>query len=221
MKTCWLVLCLLLSQAVYAQTGTGTPADPIIAMSCDPAQVAKDVRASLAFYGRTDDGYWVGIANHTTGPFSNGLWYCGWNRYWEDRAAPGNNGSANPADANLPALHRDGGAPPTPPVQPPAPTVDLSVVYQRLDALSAQLEVVHHDLYAQTERGYLDLVARLTVVTTQATAIDAKVQTLQAAAAGRSMLGTIGGALGAVFSNPAVLTGIGAVVTCVITKKCG
>ncbi len=86
--------------------GTGTQADPIVAMSSDPVTIARDVRASLAFFNRHDDGYWIDHASHA-GMFSNGKWYLGWNRYWEDRADLTNvTGSANPNDAGLPAVHR-------------------------------------------------------------------------------------------------------------------
>ncbi len=85
--------------------GTGTQIDPIVAMSSDPAQIARDVHASLAFFDGGDDKYWIDKASHA-GMFSNRLWYLGWNKYWEDRCDPTNTGSANPTDAGLPAVHR-------------------------------------------------------------------------------------------------------------------
>jgi len=98
---------------------TGTPTDPIIAMSADPAQIARDVRASLAYYGRTDDAYWISLCDHPGGPFSNGKWYHGWNRYWELRADPSNTGSADPNEAANPAIHRAIPPPSAAPVDEP------------------------------------------------------------------------------------------------------
>src|SRR5882762_4444877 len=108
MKTVLLSIVLLLSVAgnTFAQHGTGnSESDPLIAMSGDPVQLAIDVHASLVFFGRTDDAYWISVCNHPSNGFSDGVWRLGWNRYFEDRATPGNNGSANPSDGNLPALH--------------------------------------------------------------------------------------------------------------------
>jgi hypothetical protein len=173
MKTFVLVIGLLLSQAVYAQQGNGTPGSPIVAMSADPAQIARDVRASLAFYGRTDDAYWIGISNHPTGPFSNGLWYLGWNKYWEDRADPMNTGAANPSDAGLPALHRDVASLPVPPSVPvPSPTVtlDLSMLIQTVGSLQAQIESVS----AQNERIFANLTAQISAVNDHIAAVDTK-----------------------------------------------
>jgi hypothetical protein len=93
----------------HATTGDGTQGNPFVAMSADPTQIAHDVRASMAFFGYpvSDDAYWIGACNHP-GQFSNGLWYEGWNKYWEDRMTPGNTGAADPNDGSLPALHRVG-----------------------------------------------------------------------------------------------------------------
>lgn len=87
----------------------GTPGAqdmPIIAMSSNPAQIAIDVRASLAFFGYAPaaDAYWVGKATNPE-QFSNGKWYQGWNAYWEARASPGNTGSADPNLGDQPAVH--------------------------------------------------------------------------------------------------------------------
>jgi hypothetical protein len=73
---------------------------PIIAMPLSnlPAQV----RASLAYYGRTDDEYWIDHEDHA-GQFSNGLWYAGHNAYWFARMDPNNDGSADPFLAGQPA----------------------------------------------------------------------------------------------------------------------
>lgn len=83
-----------------------SPDNPIIPMSADPAQIARDVRASLAFYGRTDDAYWIGVCGHVSKGFSDGLYRIGWSRYWEIKAAPGASDSAPIDTANQPAIHR-------------------------------------------------------------------------------------------------------------------
>jgi hypothetical protein len=116
--------------------------------------------------------------------------------------------------------------PPVPPIPPPVvpppgpvPT-DQSTVLQRLDQLSIQLESIHQDLYNQTERGYNDLVARITVVTNQASAIQAKVETLSPSPSGPSILGSMGGGIWTVLSSPVFLGGVSGIVACVVTKKC-
>jgi hypothetical protein len=83
--------------------GTGTEADPFVAM--DPTRMAEEIRASLAFFGTADDGYWLPKAQ-AVGMYSDGKWYHGWNRYLETRAEPGNTGSADPALGRLPAVHQ-------------------------------------------------------------------------------------------------------------------
>lgn len=117
-----MMLVFLLALAQLCPCGTGTQADPLIAMSGDPAQIARDVHASAVFYGRTDDDYWIGLSGHVGGPSSDGRYWLGWNRYWESRMDPTSNGSADPGLAALPALHRAGQATPTPtPTATPAP----------------------------------------------------------------------------------------------------
>ena len=91
----------------YVPHGSGlSAADPVIAMSADPAICAINVRASLAFFGRTDDSYWRGACGPASNGWSDLVWRQGWNKYWEDRADPTNQGSANPKDGNLPAVHQ-------------------------------------------------------------------------------------------------------------------
>lgn len=79
-------------------------------MSSNSSQITKDVAASLAFFGssatNTDASYWISKAS-TAEQFSDGLWYLGWNKYWEDRMTPGNTGSADPAGGKQPAQHLD------------------------------------------------------------------------------------------------------------------
>jgi hypothetical protein len=129
-------------------TGTGTLADPIIAMSADPAQIARDVRASLAAVGRVDDAYWVQKAS-SPAPFSNGLWHLGWNRYWEVRAEPSNTGSADPALGRQPATARAPVGPPSPVPGPlePAPPSDLAaLMLARLTQIEARLTAMEAEL---------------------------------------------------------------------------
>jgi hypothetical protein len=201
-----------------AQIGTGTtPSDPIVAMSCEPTQVVKDIRASLAFLGRTDDGYWFTLAGHVTNPFGDG-YYCGWNRYWEYRAEHPELSSGNRPDAKLPALHRDGGVvlPPTgePPVQPQVVT-DLTPILSALARIQASID----DAAAARERIFADDVAGRQELKTIAMGIDAKVQTIQTASTGPSVFGKVGGWLN---SKPgmAVLGIIGTVVACRQSGKC-
>jgi hypothetical protein len=129
-------------------TGTGTQADPIIAMSADPAQIHADVRASLLAVNRIDDAYWVEKAG-TPAQFSNGLWFLGHNAYWEARMDPRNPGSADPALGWLPANARAVSeipplSPlPVPAVTPPDPTPQREVLaaltLARLNSIDARL----------------------------------------------------------------------------------
>lgn len=132
---------------VLLVTGTGTPADPIIAMSADLWQIARDVRASLFHFNRTDDAYWL-EKESTPAQFSNGLWHLGHNRYWEARMDPTNTGSANPEWGRQGALFV---APvpgpvtlPDPPSAPPDETAAgvLKLVLARLEAIEARLAVI-------------------------------------------------------------------------------
>lgn len=128
-------------------SGTGTITDPIIAMSPDPVQIAKDIRASLFHFNRTDDAYWM-EKESTPAQFSNGLWHLGHNRYWETAMEPTDTGSRNPADGRLPALYRTASpAPqpdpplPDPPSAPPDETAAgvLKLVLARLEAIEIRL----------------------------------------------------------------------------------
>ena len=125
-------------------TGTGTQADPIIAMSADPAQIRRDIRASLAHFNRTDDAYWFAKETHPEAPFSNGLWYVGHNRYWETAMHPDDTGSRNPADGGRPALYLAVSidVPPpvvVPPVNPPPLENVLALVVGHLAAIDTRL----------------------------------------------------------------------------------
>lgn len=133
-------------------TGTGTQTDPIVAMSADPAQIVRDVRASMAHYSRIDDAYWIEKAG-TPAEFSNHLWHLGWNRYWEVRADPANTGSADPALGREPAKSRAPFEPmptpnpiPTPPepVEPDDGGIDFDLVafLARLNELEANIQDV-------------------------------------------------------------------------------
>lgn len=90
-------------------TGPGSRSQPIVAMSSDPAQIMEDVRSSLDAIGgaetRPDSyDYWYSKASEPE-QFSNGQWHLGWNRYWETRAMPGNDGSADPELGKLPSIY--------------------------------------------------------------------------------------------------------------------
>lgn len=125
-------------------TGTGTQQDPIIAMSADPAQIARDIRASLAHFNRTDDAYWL-EKESAPAKFSNELWHLGHNRYWETAMAPTDTGSRNPADGRLPALFWATVTVqvplPDPPSAPPDETAAgvLALVLARLESIDARL----------------------------------------------------------------------------------
>lgn len=128
-------------------TGTGTQSDPIIAMSGDPAQIARDIRASLAHWGRTDDPYW-NEKEGTPAQFSNGLWHLGHNAYWEMRMNPANTGSADPMLGRSPANISAGGDGNVilPPRGDPEPTPQSEVLaaltLARLNAIDRQLETL-------------------------------------------------------------------------------
>lgn len=137
-------------------TGTGTFADPIVAMSADPAQIVRDVLASLAHYGRTDGPYWTD-KELSPAQFSNGLWHLGHNRYWEARMDPTNTGSADPNLGKLPALYWPTVIVPVPPVDPPLPDPPtappdetaagvLKLVLAQLEALNARLTAIEQRL---------------------------------------------------------------------------
>lgn len=132
-------------------TGTGTQQDPIIAMSADPAQIRRDIRASLAHFNRTDDAYWL-EKESTPAQFSNTLWHLGHNRYWEARMDPANTGSADPNLGKQPALYVAGAVPvdpplPDPPTAPPDATAAgvLALVLARLDAMDTRLTALERD----------------------------------------------------------------------------
>lgn len=111
--------CQLPTSAQTPSTGTGTgavgtgsgdsPEDPRVTSSLDPTYLHAAISASYAgtHNGATepdsDNNYWFGLASNP-GQFSDGVWRIGWNRYWEERMDPSNNGSANPKDGDLPAL---------------------------------------------------------------------------------------------------------------------
>jgi len=136
-------------------TGTGSLPDPIIAMSADPAQIALDVRVSLAAFGipEREDFYWVDKASRPA-EFSNHVWHLGWNAYWEARALPGNQGSADPNLGRLPAVHtRTPVVPPPNPAPAPIEPAPLSEVlaaltFARLNAIDARLTALEDHLIA-------------------------------------------------------------------------
>jgi hypothetical protein len=49
--------------------------------------------------------YWVGKASHPE-EYSDGVVRIGWNRYWESRMEPGNEGASNPAFGDQPARYQ-------------------------------------------------------------------------------------------------------------------
>jgi hypothetical protein len=210
-KTALCVIVLLVSQAVYAQQPGTSANNPIIAMSADPAQIALDVRASLAFLGYppSDDAQWIGYCDHVSNGWSDGLWRLGWNRYWEVRAS-----GAAAADAslgNLPAVHRSTPTAPVPaPVPPPAPapTFDLSSLQASVSAISAQ-----------NERIFADLQNRITAVSGQVSALDAKVSAIQQPASGPSVFGQIGSFLKSP-TGMVIESIVGTYMTCRASGKC-
>jgi hypothetical protein len=142
-------------------TGTGTQHDPFVAMSADPAQIRRDVRASLAHFGRTDDDYYVDKAS-TPAEMSNHTYSLGHNRYWESSMEPTDTGSRNPLDCQRPALYLavPGDAPPAPPTTQPAPT-DPSAILTRLDTLDADMKALTLKVAtaeALLEKGYVGTV---------------------------------------------------------------
>src|SRR5678815_5128292 len=131
-------------------TGTGTFTDPIIAMSADPVQIRRDIRASLAHFNRTDDPYWI-EKESTPAQFSTGLWFLGHNRYWETAMQPDDTGSRNPADGRLPALYLADVVtppivvPPDPPPPPPPSDTVLAMLLARLNQIDARLSQLEAD----------------------------------------------------------------------------
>jgi len=210
-----MLIALLVVVPLGAQlAGDGTATNPWHPMSCDPVQAAKDVRASLAFYGRTDDSYWIGFTK-VINPFGDGF-YCGWNRYFEDRADPTNQGSADRSHAKLPALHLAPvdtlpTTPPTVPVSPITP-VDFSPV---LGAITTS----HDDLSAQSERIFANLTAQIMAVSNQVAIVEARQQPITPPPVAVPQQGIMG-ALGTIFTNPAVLGAIATFVTCKASGKC-
>jgi hypothetical protein len=89
-------------------TGPGSKAEPIVPMTADPVVCEDQIKRSLAYYGRVDYNYWA-IQIHIPGPWQGGdkKYYMGWDAYWEQRAAPGDTGSADHALLPLPAVHQD------------------------------------------------------------------------------------------------------------------
>lgn len=94
--------------------GDGTPgsssANPIIAMSSNPDQIRADATASWNHFhpGKPFDNEWYDYAAKPD-IFSDGKWYLGWNRYWEDRMDynnPGYPSHADPGGGKLPSVWR-------------------------------------------------------------------------------------------------------------------
>lgn len=155
-------------------TGTGTQQDPIVAMSADPAQIARDVRASLAHFNRTDDAYWL-EKESAPAKFSNEFWHLGHNRYWETAMAPTDTGSRNPADGRLPALYLAPVVvvvppPPDPPPMPPSPDTIASITLSRVQVLETQLASVVEVL--------TDLNTRLAAASAQLESVQTSLTTL-------------------------------------------
>jgi len=90
-------------------------AHPIVTMSSDPAQIARDVGASWDHFAPISNlsvlgpkQYWIDKAL-AVDQFSDGKFYLGHNKYWEDRmdpANPGYPGSANAAGGTQQAIYR-------------------------------------------------------------------------------------------------------------------
>jgi len=160
-------------------TGTGTLHDPIVAMSADLEQIRRDVRASLAHFGRTDDPYWL-EKESTPAQFSNGLWHLGHNRYWEARMDPTNPGSADPNLGKVVALYWTEVTVPVPPivvvppvVDPPDPVPPTTVTDVRLFTLLTLLTSAVNELVDQHAR--LDVLnGRLATVQSQLTQLALK-----------------------------------------------
>jgi len=162
------------AEKAVMSTGTGTLTDPIVAMSADLEQIRRDVRASLAHFGRTDDAYYLEKTS-TPAEFSNHLWHLGHNRYWETTMEPTDTGSRNPADGRLPALYR--AAPDRPPIvvvppviDPPDPVPPTTAIDVRLYTLLTLLTSAVNELVDQHAR--LDVLnGRLETVQSQLTAL--------------------------------------------------
>ena len=97
-------------------SGSGLlPSDPIVAMSSVPGQISADVTSSFNHFSPIaitngtpigDVSYWIGKAGSAE-QFSDGKWYLGHNKYWEDRMDcfnPGFPSSADPAGGSVPAV---------------------------------------------------------------------------------------------------------------------
>jgi len=91
-------------------SGPGSPGEPIVPMSADPVTAEDQVKRSLAYWGRTDYGYWsaqIHIPSMTPWQGGDSNWYVGWDAYFEARASPGDPGSADHSLLPLPAVHQD------------------------------------------------------------------------------------------------------------------
>lgn len=103
--------------------GSGTEADPYRCSPITPEYLGPAVEASWkGTHGglpisSTDRSYWMDKASHPE-EYSDLLWRVGWNRYWETRMRPDNDGSANPKLGDLPAQYQPGDVivPPEPPI---------------------------------------------------------------------------------------------------------
>jgi hypothetical protein len=85
-------------------TGPGSKGEPIVPMSTDLTVMEGNIKASLYHWGRTDYSYWFPTVKD---PYQggDGKWYQGWSAYEEERAKPGNTGSADHALYPLPAVY--------------------------------------------------------------------------------------------------------------------
>jgi hypothetical protein len=158
-------------------TGTGTLTDPIVAMSADPAQIARDVRESLAHFNRTDDPYWLDKESKMA-QFSNGLWHLGHNRYWEARMDPTNTGSADPNLGKLPALYTLPNVPvpplPDPPPGPgPSPETIASMTLKCLQTIDRTLFTLVTTVNTATD-ALIDLDRRVQALNGQLTTVQSQ-----------------------------------------------
>lgn len=94
-------------------SGPGSKGEPIVPMSADGSAMEGHIKASLCYFGRKDYSYWRGLVGE---PWQGGnaKWYIGWDAYMEQRAAPGDTGSAGHDLLPQPAVHQD----PPPPDYP-------------------------------------------------------------------------------------------------------
>ena len=124
--------------------GSGTRSDPYRCSPITQEYLSAAVEASWkgthngAPPDSTTRSYWTDKSNHPE-EYSDNIWRQGWNRYWETRARPDNDGSANPKLGDLPAEYQPDNQPIPPEPIPPTP----DTINEKLDLIIQLLSAYH------------------------------------------------------------------------------